>query len=882
MDFVIKSAQLSVEKYMTTPLKRNEAPSRCFISLDLKNMFNEVSREKIFEIISDKYPELLPLVTLLYKNPGDVFFKMGDGTWATHSMEEGVNQGCPLSSTLTSLVLHEVLEPLTLKLKARAARRLRLAKQGDTHADLVNDNNAGGESHPMGYIDDAGACVPFEDVLFFLEEFERLATPLGCHINPKKTRIMTTTQGTSCLATIRSAYGDATANDVATAIAKYSVKEVTEDDTTILSRLPSIRTTFGNAIADDISAGISTWSTSSSTSTPVREPHEETSGLRLLGQPLGPRTFAQQFYQLRLQENNAITSKLLATVSDHQTCLRIFSQCTLHKLPHLLGSEVMYSFSGTSSERWDDWMGPLATGISSMVESFLSKLTQRQSIPLASLLIAYITVSQGGLGMMDAATRAIPDFVITMSQAICYAEVSFTFNKDKTPLTLPTSLSNLFSTTNNQSSTFLRNFYQLLPTLALVGSPSKCPDPIDFFLRQGSFKSMCDRVKKAASARRYSSLCTIAGKDLLDDLDEILISPTSYPLIAMCRSIPSHRRPNDLFIISLKRKLHLELFDPAQCPTCLCGQTIDPFGKHTFCCRRVSKKIAHDRIRDDIAPFLKELLLSAGYIAKGSTMEIEPAGTVKLLPGLRPFDLAFRPLLSLKHTHIPRCPFTRIGFDVTITSPRGHVPPSKASAATSNLSANAAKHLIEKERLNLMRDGTADPYNSTSLTGEEIIHELLDSGQVLLPLAISPYGRWGPMFHKFLFGKLYTADHGFPKSRPSAERMYHRGMSHPSPTNLVQSATTNWKRSKPKTQLFYGHSYTIPTPKEYILQKLGLAIDNALSLHIRDVQQGHMSAPIDHNDEDFTPEPEHISVDTPVMGLTGAFLNGNLADSYIA
>ena len=89
------------------------APSRCYISLDLKNMFNEVSRNKIFEIVEAKFPELLPLIALLYKNPGTVFYRMIDGSWQTQAMEEGVNQGCPLSSILAALVLQEVLVPLT-------------------------------------------------------------------------------------------------------------------------------------------------------------------------------------------------------------------------------------------------------------------------------------------------------------------------------------------------------------------------------------------------------------------------------------------------------------------------------------------------------------------------------------------------------------------------------------------------------------------------------------------------------------------------------------------------------------------------------------------------------------------------------------------------
>ena len=37
------------------------------------------------------------------------------------------------------------------------------------------------------------------------------------------------------------------------------------------------------------------------------------------------------------------------------------------------------------------------------------------------------------------------------------------------------------------------------------------------------------------------------------------------------------------------------------------------------------------------------------------------------------------------------------------------------------------------------------------LSGEDLIGSLLSTNKVLIPLAISPYGRWGDMFHAFLF-----------------------------------------------------------------------------------------------------------------------------------
>jgi hypothetical protein len=92
MDFIINASQLSVEKHITLPQKAGHAPLRYFVSLDLKNMEGQISR--------NPPPHQAPLYIL-----GKVFFKMANGAWYTQLMEEGVNQGCPLSSTLLDAAL---------------------------------------------------------------------------------------------------------------------------------------------------------------------------------------------------------------------------------------------------------------------------------------------------------------------------------------------------------------------------------------------------------------------------------------------------------------------------------------------------------------------------------------------------------------------------------------------------------------------------------------------------------------------------------------------------------------------------------------------------------------------------------------------------------
>ena len=133
-----------------------------------------------------------------------------------------------------------------------------------------------------------------------------------------------------------------------------------------------------------------------------------------------------------------------------------------------------------------------------MINSFLACLTCHTSIPQESLLILYMTIVQGGLGLMDAFTQAVPEIVLTMSQAIRHAKECSSFWSHSTPYRLPNKLTGLFNGTLNLTSTFLKHFYHLLPNIYQV-TPQQCPDPIDYFVKNGSLKSARDRLKQEAS-----------------------------------------------------------------------------------------------------------------------------------------------------------------------------------------------------------------------------------------------------------------------------------------------------------------------------------------------------------------------------------------------
>ena len=96
-------------------------------------MFNNISRKKLFHIIEEDYTELPAFTHILYDSPGKVHYRWEDGSWLTISMEEGVNQGCPLSSLFATLVLLRIICPLNVLMADLATPRLTNNYIGDNH-----------------------------------------------------------------------------------------------------------------------------------------------------------------------------------------------------------------------------------------------------------------------------------------------------------------------------------------------------------------------------------------------------------------------------------------------------------------------------------------------------------------------------------------------------------------------------------------------------------------------------------------------------------------------------------------------------------------------------------------------------------------------------
>jgi len=69
------------------------------------------------------------------------------------------------------------------------------------------------------------------------------------------------------------------------------------------------------------------------------------------------------------------------------------------------------------------------------------------------------------------------------------------------------------------------------------------------------------------------------------------------------------------------------------------------------------------------------------------------------------------------------------------------------------IATNANSHLQKYERKKLGRTNKTDPSTSTMTHGDTVIGNLLNRNMLLIPFAIDPLGRFGPLLQNFLFGQ---------------------------------------------------------------------------------------------------------------------------------
>jgi hypothetical protein len=129
------------------------------LTLDIRNAFNSISREKVRQVLKRNLPGILPYFEWAYQHASPLYFQ---GDLLAFS-REGVRQGDPLGPALFAVGIQEVLEQLSHEFPA---------------------------VHIHAYLDDVSAAGECDDLVAFANRFSELAASCGLVVNTSKSELL--------------------------------------------------------------------------------------------------------------------------------------------------------------------------------------------------------------------------------------------------------------------------------------------------------------------------------------------------------------------------------------------------------------------------------------------------------------------------------------------------------------------------------------------------------------------------------------------------------------------------------------------------------------------------------------------------------------------
>jgi hypothetical protein len=749
-------------------------------------MFNAISRERLRELIAEKFPTLEPFTDLIYEEAGETFVRLEDGSWTTIPVTEGFSQGCPFSPTFAAIVLNDILTQIQPELETRAKHRLLQGNKGD--------DDFGSLGFVFSYVDDTNAVLHHDDVRFFLDKFCELGIPLGAVLNTTKTRILTSTSGTSLI------------------------------DKMLNGTNPTI-THIRQATA--LRDAIATYSTTKSQDG-ITHPCEVTDGLRILGAPIGSYSFCQTFIMNTLNQASQDAVHILTKLDDLQTSLRIFSMCTAHKVTHLFSHDVLNANLDELPSNFWLWDSPMTARFNDMTADFIANITKQQSLPTHSQLISNISIREGGLGIKTPRTCAINTYMSNCKRCLQYSTQGVWLGFNKPRPQLPTPIKILYQDWETSNSRTWSIFRKYLPTFNSI-TVHEPQNPTDYVFK-ASLNASREKVIQYSSNQIKNKILynpEITSDTIRTLLPSLLDQRSSLALMTMSRINDSHRIKNHTFRTALQRKLRLPIIDNITDYKCKCGSSLDLYGDHCLGCKANHKSKTSNGIRDEIIKVFQRILPFVGMIDTGTQVESEVHNIVPSLPRLQPFDLSIRLDHSLDSGHW-KTPYHRIGFDVTI------IHSTKKSSATPSEAAQYNEYelrLRDGEKMKFARPrGGTNPITNKTITPDDVIGEIIQANHAFIPIAVGPFGEFGSLFRRFLENYNTLPLPQFAHDRPNAMKAAKIATNFRTPYNVLGKADQKWK-AKFSDTLFDG-SYHAGLPSTWANQKLGLATVTHLSNHI--------------------------------------------------
>ena len=368
IDLVIQATAADVHNLISTPAN----PQHALLSLDIRNMFNEVSRNATLATLRNTpalHP-LLPYYRLLYDGPNTCWYKPAhDQTHQCFFQHEGHAQGDPLSGAFSSI-------PLALLLNQIRPQLIQRQQQRQPHPTPTHPTPP--LHAPRCYMDDTSIILHHEDISWFIHQFQQHGPQFGIHLNPTKTQLLTAT------------------NHSATHTASHPHPN------------PHIRQALQLLMGAD----------------PHTTP-QITTGIRLLGAPIGSPAFCHQFLQSAAQQFRHRTNRLLKLIPDPQSSSTVFRSCLQPSIAHLFFTDLTTPSPTTNTtfpHDPHDWQSIFLDHVMTTTTHFLRQLTlQAQPLPPTAMLLAFHPAAAGGAGYRDLTATAIPQTITAIHRSLHYA-----------------------------------------------------------------------------------------------------------------------------------------------------------------------------------------------------------------------------------------------------------------------------------------------------------------------------------------------------------------------------------------------------------------------------------------------------------------------------
>ena len=119
--------------------------------------------------------------------------------------------------------------------------------------------------------------------------------------------------------------------------------------------------------------------------------------------------------------------------------------CTVHKLTHLFGTDVINTTTDALPSNYFLWNSNMTKGFSDMTNSFLQSAIESEPLSPHAELLTSMSIKAGGLGLQHPRTCAVTQFMLTTKRCLQYCHDGVWLGYNKPRPRFPHTITHLFN-----------------------------------------------------------------------------------------------------------------------------------------------------------------------------------------------------------------------------------------------------------------------------------------------------------------------------------------------------------------------------------------------------------------------------------------------------